>query len=331
MLLAGDIGGTKTNLALFDESKDRYVFEYFSTYSSRASPNLEAIVEDYLKSLKSKGILSVSSACFAIAGPVRNGICKATNLPWVVNAKMIEETCGISTVHLINDLEANAYAVEILPKESLWTLYPGEKGNGNRAVVSPGTGLGEAGLYWDGKRHHPFACEGGHCEFGPRDELQLELCRYLIQRFGHSSNERILSGPGTKNLFDFFVEVKKRKPPQWLLEEMKEKDAAAVISQNALNGKCALCEETLDLFVSILGAEAGNCALKFMAFGGVFLGGGIPPKILPKLKTPQFIQSFCEKGRFKDLLLQMPIYVIQDDKASLRGASHYAHLQTHVL
>lgn len=326
MILAGDIGGTKTNLALFDPDGENYTFKHLKTYHSQEYANLRTIVKNYIES---SPVEEITMACFAIAGPVSEGVCRATNLPWVVDAKVIAKECSIPKVFLINDLEANAYAIDILPKEQLQTLHPGKEGvRGNRCVVSPGTGLGEAGLYWDGQKYHPFACEGGHAEFGPRDELQIDLCRYLYQRFGHASYERILSGPGILNLYQFFVVSKSRSEPQWLTEEMREKDPSAVITENALNKKSELCVDVLNLFVSILGSESGNCALKFMALGGVYLGGGgIPPKIISKLHEPFFFEGFVDKGRFREMLSNIPIHIILDDKAALRGSARYCRIQ----
>lgn len=329
MMIAGDIGGTKTNLALFEDEGGNYAFSHLATFHSRDYPSLKSILEEFL--LQSKSLLgnkALTSACFAIAGPIQDGICKATNLPWIVDSKILAQAAGVSEVYLLNDLEANAYAIEILSKENLLTIYAGQKTReANRTVISPGTGLGEAGLYWDGKRHSPFACEGGHCEFGPRNTLQVELCSYLLNRFGHASYERILSGPGLVNLYMFFRDRMKRNEPSWLIEEMQKEDPPKVITQHALNGTSDLCIDALNLFASILGSEAGNCVLKFMALGGVYLGGGIPPKILPKLKENAFLDGFLDKGRFKDLLQEVPIYVILDDKAALRGAVHYLRLK----
>jgi len=316
MILAGDIGGTKTHLALFKGQE----FDHLKTFPSKDYESLRKIVKEYLESVPSEGI---ELAVFAIAGPVKNGVCKTTNLPWVVDAPQLAKDCGLPAAALLNDLEANAFAIEILEKDQLTTLHPGKNGQGNRAVVSPGTGLGEAGLFWDGDKHHPFPSEGGHCEFGPRNELQIDLCRYLLNRFGHSSYERVLSGPGLHNIFQFYLDVQKRQQPGWLAAEMKERDPAYVITEHALKGNCEVCSDTLDLFVSILGSEASNCALKYMALGGVFLGGGIPPKILPRLQTPAFLEGFVDKGRFRPLLEEVPIAVILDQKAALRGAAHF--------
>lgn len=329
MIIAGDIGGTKTNLALFTENEGEYAYSHLVTYPSKNYPNLQTIVLEFIESCKNIYDSSeVHRACFAIAGPITGNVCRATNLPWIIDGSDLSHTLNIQNVYLINDLEANAWALEILSSDNLLQLYPGKGVSlGNRTVVSPGTGLGEAGLYWDGVRHFPFACEGGHCEFGPRNELQINLCRYLFAKFGHASYERVLSGPGLYNIYQFYKEIMGRSEPNWLAEELGQDDPAKVIAKNALNQKSELCIDTLNLFVSILGSEVGNCALKFMAKGGIYLGGGIPPKILPKLKESIFFEGFVDKGRFRDLLETIPIHVILDDKASLKGAAHFCRGQ----
>lgn len=326
MLIAGDIGGTKTNLALFQEEEGSYAFSHLMKFPSQEYPNLKTIVKEFMASCK-KAMGEVHMACFAIAGPVKAGVCRATNLPWVVDAKELSSALNIPHVYLINDLEANAYSLEILSPDNLFELYPGKNvPQANRAVVSPGTGLGEAGLFWDGKKYHPFACEGGHCEFGPRNELQIDFCRYIYRKFGHASYERALSGPGLHNIYLFLRDEIKMKEPTWLAEALTQDDPAKVITQNGLNEKSELCLEALNFFVSVFGAECSNTVLKFMALGGVYLGGGIPPKILPKLKESVFFEGFVDKGRFRELLEEVPIRVILDDKASLKGAAHYCRL-----
>lgn len=318
MYLAGDIGGTKTNLALFEEGS--FAPKNLKTYHSGQYPDLKSIVLEYEKEVS---LDQVSMACFAIAGPVQNGVCKATNLPWIVEADDLAKTTKLPQVFLINDLEANAHALAILPEENLVQLYAGKgKKQGNQAVVSPGTGLGEAGLFWDGKTHHPFASEGGHCEFGPRDEVQIDLARYLMRRFGHASYERILSGPGLNNLYEFFRDELKREEPKKL---RTGEDPAKVITEYAVNKESELCIDTMHLFVSILGSEASNTVLKYMALGGLFLGGGIPPKILPFLKEKSFLEGFFDKGRFRPLLEEVPIFVISDDKAALKGSAQFCN------
>lgn len=326
MILAGDIGGTKTRLALFHPEEKDYQPLYFSVYFSKEHPSLSSIVLKFLEECrKVVENLDIQIAAFAIAGPVQFGMAYATNLSWkTIDTKDLSRECNISQVYLLNDLEANAYGIEILNAESLHILHEGRKNaSGNRGVCSPGTGLGEAGIFWDGKHYHPFACEGGHCEFGPTNALQIELCHYLIEKFGHTSYERILSGPGIYTIYSFLKKIKKFEEPTWLESRFQKEDPTKIISELGLNKELSICAETLDLFTSIFGAEAGNLALKLMATGGIYLGGGIPPKILPKLKEGQFIESFCSKGRFRSFLSEIPITVILDDKATLKGAAHF--------
>jgi glucokinase len=318
MILAGDIGGTKTHLAIFQDHN----LMFQKSFPSQHYTNLETLITEFLKGYQAAFI---ERACFAIAGPVIDGVCHTTNLPWIVEGDALAKTLQISQVTLLNDLEANAWAIAILPSAAFHTLHSGSgKKKGNRAIISPGTGLGEAGLYWDGKHHTPFAGEGGHCEFAPRNSLQMDLCRFLWQSFGHASYERILSGPGLHNIYLFFKKEIGRSEPDWLRDEMAQNDPAAVITRHALNQTAELCVDTLNLFLSILGAEAGNLALKFMATGGVYLGGGIPPKILPLLKEPLFLTNFFDKGRFQSLLTTIPVHVILDDTACLKGAAYCA-------
>ncbi len=318
MILAGDIGGTKTNLALFDE-KEPGLPQQLLTYRSGEYPDLQTIVSDYLKKVGAKP----QRACFAVAGPVVDGVCKVTNLPWIVSANELVKATAIPEIFLLNDLEAAAFALDILEKDQLLTLHPGDKKEGNRAVISPGTGLGEAGILWRKKRYLPFASEGGHCDFAPTTPLQAEFATFLQSKVGHVSYDRILSGSGFFNLYSFLLS-KGREEPSWLKEEMAASDKAATITKNALTGASQLCLEVLDLYLEILGQEAGNCALKFMAIGGVYLGGGIPPKILPRLQSgPSFLEGWGNKGRFGPFLEKIPVFVILDDKASLKGAAAY--------
>ncbi len=318
MILAGDIGGTKANLALFDKEGGLH---HFASFSTQEAPNLKSIIKTYMQK---NDIASLTHACFALPGPVVNGSCKTTNLPWVVDSAVIAKECAISQVFLLNDLEANAYAVESLPHESLATIYPGQGSKkGNRAVVSPGTGLGEAGILWDGKVYHPFACEGGHCDFAPRNELEIDLYHFLAKRYEHVSYERVLSGPGLYNIYQFLKETKGHAEPSWLNEEMQQEDPGKVITRHGLEEKSPLCFETLQLFVSLLGAEVGNCALKYLAIGGIFLGGGIPPKILPALKEKSFLDNYLHKGRMRAVVEKIPISVILDEKAALKGAAYF--------
>ncbi|KYC40898.1 glucokinase [Scytonema hofmannii PCC 7110] len=321
MILAGDIGGTKTILAFFRAEGGRLRPIVEATFPSREHANLDEIVSKFVSAHN----LPLTHACFGIAGPVKHGRCETTNLPWVVDAKALASKLGLETVGLMNDLEANAYGIAALAPKDFIVLNQGAKeAEGNAAIISAGTGLGEAGLYWDGQQHRPFACEGGHADFGPRNELQMELLRYLLRRFARVSWERVLSGPGLYNIYRFLHDTGHDREPTWLTEELRHQDPTTVIAQVALAGKCALCELALDLFVSLYGAEAGNLALKLMATGGVFIGGGIAPKIIEKLKDSTFIKAFTAKGRLQSLLEAMPVRIIVNDKAALLGAALWA-------
>lgn len=303
MDLAGDIGGTKTHLALYDESGNCVREKKFP---SQDYQDLKTIVEEF-------GAHDVKRACFGIAGPVKNGICRATNLPWVVDVNEFP----FEKKALINDLVANAYGIRELKEDELYILNVGDpKAEGNQALISAGTGLGEAGLFFDGKTHIPFSSEGGHCDFAPRNMEEIELLRYLIGKFGHASYERILSGPGLYNVYTYLVEVKK-------MQDCGAKTPMEV-SKRGLEESNETCKKALEVFVKLYGAEAGNTALKMMALGGVFIGGGIAPKILKCIETHHFIGEFVDKGRFKQLLESIPVKVVLNDNTALLGAKHYA-------
>lgn len=323
MILAGDVGGTHTRLAFFEQHNGHLecIAEHICPSAGYAS--LDDIVGEFIASQKHH----VDTVGIGLAGPVRDGICRATNLPWVVDARNLAQRIGISSVALINDLEANGYGIATLAADDFALLQPGAPGaKGNVAVISPGTGLGEGGLFWDGTRHWPMASEGGHSSFAPRNALQDELLQHFRAQFGHVSWERVLSGPGLFNIYKFFRDTGRSEEPAWLAEELKLQDPSPVISRTALEGKSTLCERTLDLFVEVYGSESGNMGLKTMATGGVYLGGGIAPKILAKLKSPQFIAAFLDKGRLRPLLETMPIRVILNDRTALRGAALRASL-----
>lgn len=322
MILAGDIGGTSARLAYFERKNNRLLPIVEEVKHSHEYPNLESAVLEFQR----KHNYRVACACFGVAGPVHNRRIEAPNLPWIIDAAVLERTLGIDTVYLINDLEANAHGLSELQEQDLAVLAPGVPGSkGNQAVISAGTGLGEAGLYWDGTKYHVFAAEGGHADFAPANELQVELWMYLRKKFGgHVSWERVLSGPGQYNIYQFLRDTGKGTEEAWLSEEIKQGDASAVISRNGLSGKSPLCEQAVNVFVEIYGAAAGNLALKFLATGGVFMGGGIAPKILPKLKEPRFFQAFCDKGRLRSLLEEIPVRVVLNDKTALLGAAHVA-------
>jgi glucokinase len=321
LVLAGDIGGTKTNLGLFSRGKRRPVAKVIETYPSREAPHLESIIERFLNRHRA----SIKSACFGIAGPVINGRSQTTNLPWDVSEAKIKKRFKWSQVGLINDLTATAYAVPFLNSRELFFLNKAKaRKEQNLALVAPGTGLGEALLIFGEGQYIPVASEGGHADFSPNNEAEVELWRYLSQRFGHVSTERVLSGPGLVNIYSWLRHSKRFSEPAWLARSMEEIDPARAIAEAALVEKHPLCVESLNMFVSILGSVAGNLALTAMATGGVYLGGGIPPKILPKLQESIFMQAFTNKGRFGDLLAKIPVRVILNDEAALLGAARCA-------
>ena len=321
MILAGDIGGTNARLAFFDVIDGHFRLVSASVFPSREYTGLDQIVSKFVDTAK----VHPDAACFGVAGPVRNGRVEASNLPWIIESQRLADELKLERAVLINDLEANAWGIATLDPKDVVALNQ-VKGNpiGNQAVISAGTGLGEAGMYWDGSKHYIFATEGGHADFAPRNELEIDLFRYLSGRYGHVSCERVVSGPGLVNVFHFLRDTGRGSEPQWLTDEMAHADAAATISRAALAGKCALCEQALDLFVSVFAAEAGNLALKVMATGGVYLGGGIAPKMLAKLSGPLFMQAFAGKGRMQPLLEAMPVKVITNDKTALLGAARCA-------
>jgi glucokinase len=321
MILAGDIGGTNTRLALVDVTTDGLKIVFENTFSSRERTSLESAVTEFL-SLHSSDL---TKASFGIAGPVLNGRCEATNLPWVVDSKALARRLRLKRVGLINDLEANAYGIDLLQGRDFVILNKGaRKAKGNRAIISAGTGLGEAGMYWDGKIYRPFASEGGHSDFAPRNHLEKELLDYSLNRYRRVSYERLISGPGLVNIYRFLKDTGKGEEPAWLAEEMRQGGPAPIISRHALDRKSPLCIQALEILVSLYGAEAGNLALTLMATGGVYLGGGIAPKIIRELKEPEFMNAFTAKGRLRPLLQDIPVRVIMNPKTALLGAARHA-------
>ncbi len=327
MILAGDIGGTKTTLAYFRIEAGRLKPILENTFSSREHGSLREIARKFV----SMNSLRIEHACFGVAGPVKEGRSETTNLPWVVDSKVLSADLGIETAWLINDLEATAYGIKALEPKDFTILNNGSSdAKGNAAVIAAGTGLGEAGFYWDGENHHPFACEGGHADFAPRNEIEMELLRHLLERYSHVSYERVLSGPGLFNIYSFLRDKGSfGKEPRWLTEKISRgDDPSSAVSEAALEGACELCVKALDTFVSIYGAEAGNLALKTLATGGVYVGGGIAPKIIKKLTDGTFIKAFFDKGRFENLMKTMPVSVMLNEKTALLGSARYAALRS---
>jgi glucokinase len=325
MILAGEIGATRTRLAAFETEGNRLQCVVEKTYMSQQRDGLSGILAEFIKT---EGI-PVHSACLGVAGPVRAGRSKISNLPWIIDAKEVAKQLRLNSVGLLNDLEAYAYGVDGLESKDFITLSEGlEEVEGNRAVISAKTGLGMAGLYWDGFRHHPFACEGGHADFAPRNEMQTELLVYLQKKYGRISCERILSGPGIKNIYDFLRDAHKAEEPEWLRTQMSTAaDPPALISRLALESKAAICDQTLSIFVSVFGAQAGNCALNFMSTGGIFIGGVIAAKIVPKMKDPVFLEAFLDKGRMEAILKDMPVKIVVNDDCGMIGAARYTLVQ----
>ena len=329
MILAGDIGGTNARIAFFEIERRRFKRIYEHVYSTHEHPNLESAVARFIGEYHVKPV----AACFGIAGPV-SGWRRAEmpNLKWVVEADKLAREIGIESVTFVNDLEANAYGIGALEPTDLASLNEGRaEASGNQGVIAAGTGLGEAGLYWDGKIHRPFACEGGHADFGPGDELQTEMLVHLRREFGHVSWERVVAGPGLLNIYRFLRDTGRGEEPTWLRDELAQPDPSVHITRLGLEGRSELCVRALEIFVSVYGAEAGNLALKLMATGGIFVGGGIAPKILRKLRAGEFMAAFVHKGRFEGLLRDVPVRVILNDKTALLGAAHAAALRGSLL
>jgi glucokinase len=318
-VLAADVGGTNSRLALFEVAGDEFQLLEEERYRSADFDGLENVVSRFLEGREADCL----RAGFGLAGPVRGRRMRTTNLPWVVDADIIRQRFGFERVELLNDLEAIAWGVSMLENDELELLQPGREGaEGNAAVIAAGTGLGQAGLYWDGREWRPFACEGGHTTFAPSTELEWGLQRSLGRSFGHVSWERILSGPGLEAIYRYQLVRAEREPPGWLRLATAEGGAAAAIADAALEGRCERAVATLELFVRLYGVEAGNLALKLNATGGLFVAGGIAPKILPALRRG-FVEAFCDKGRMRPLLESMPLRVVMSDRTALLGAARY--------
>jgi glucokinase len=324
VILAGDIGGTKTNLAVFAAADRLDVPLAEERFASQEHTGLLPLVRRFLATHR----LRVTHACIGVAGPVRDGRCAATNLPWVVDAAELAQALAIPRAWVINDLEATAYGLAVLGPEDFVTLARGaDAARGNACLIAAGTGLGEAGLYWDGQDHRPFACEGGHASFAPRSDLEIELLRALRRRWDHVSWERVCSGPGLVAVYTFLRDSGGGVEEPWVAEAMRAGDPAAAIAEAARGGRSPLCARALELFVELYGAEAGNLALKTMATGGVYIAGGIAPRIVEHLRDGGFMRAFLAKGRMRPLLEAMPVRVVLNDRAALLGAARCAALR----
>lgn len=348
MILAGDIGGTKTHLALYEWTESRVEPVRQQTFYSRDYGQLEEVLEEFLKPpapaslIQSEdpdevGIqsddkpileavpLKIEAACFGVAGPVIDNRCQTTNLPWIVSGADLAKRFEIPLVMLLNDLEATAHGLLVLRPDEFATLNPGRQPAAKRcmALIAAGTGLGEAALVWVKDHFHVLSSEGGHCDFAPNSDAEIDLLRHLRGQYLHVSYERVLSGPGLQAIYEFLRDTKKNEPT-WLAEQIRVGDGPAVIAEAGLKGQAEIAKQALDMFAAIYGAEAGNLALKTMALNGVYLGGGIAPKLLAKLQDGTFLRAFTNKGRYKRLMSNMPIRVIMNDKTALLGAASVA-------
>lgn len=322
-ILSGDIGGTNSRLALCEVEGSVVRRDIETIYDSRRYESLAQIARAFLTD---HAIIEVRTACFGVPGPVQGRRAKVTNLPWEVDADDLERNLAIDSVYLLNDLEANAHGLATLSPADFRALRPGAPGAvGNAGLLAAGTGLGEAGLYWDGRRHRPFACEGGHTDFAPANDEELELLRFLRAKFGaHVSWERVVSGPGMVCLHEFLASRDPGAASKALAEAMEAGDPAEEIANAAIRGDDSLAERTVQWFLALYGAEAGNLALKLLATGGVYLGGGIAPKLASLLPDSEFIARFQGKGRMQPLLERIGVDIVMNDKAALQGAASFA-------
>jgi glucokinase len=327
MILAGDVGGTKVHLALYNFNGGTLTPVRDEKFPATQFASLDDVVKKFLAGMDDEKP-QIMASCFGCPGPVRDGRLKLTNLPWTLDARDLQKSLGIEHIFLINDLEANGYGIPELAQDKVFTLHKGDPSAvGHRGLVSAGTGLGECLLIWDGhlRRHLPIPSEGGHTDFAPRNDREIALLQYLRKQLnGRVSYERVMSGIGIKNVYAFLRDDQKMDEPQWLRERMAAEDPNAVIGQCAEDGSSEICAETLQIFVSVFGAEAGNVALKVLAMGGIYLGGGIAPKILKTMQNGCFTDAFLDKGRLSPLLHNVPVRVILDDTCALLGAAAYA-------
>jgi glucokinase len=321
-VLAGDIGGTKTNLALYQATQTGLKVLYTGRYPSAEYTSCTAILQQFLSD---NNCPAPDRICLGVAGPVLNGKVNLTNLSWDIDIIEVKSVMGVQAVFLLNDLESMAYGLAGLTDEDLITIHPGnETSTGNMAINAPGTGLGQAGLYWNGENHFPFPTEGGHADFAPRTDLDFALLKFLQQEYGVVSWEKVVAGPAIVDIYRFLRDVKKMEEPTWLKDELEQElQDSAVISGAAIQQKAAICVETMDLFVRYLARESCNLVLKMKATGGLFLGGGIPPKIAPLLLQKQFMEHYMDCDRMQHLLENIPIRIIRNDKTGLIGAAYY--------
>jgi len=349
MILAGDIGGTKTNLALYDWNIERTEPLRLESFPSQDFTSLEDILEEFLGSQPAssapetsdttefaddsgtaKAPLPIQAACFGIAGPVIDNRSHTTNLPWTVDGPSISKQFAIPLVRLLNDLEATAYGILLLRPDEVEILNRGMPPSKRQALtlIAAGTGLGQAILFWDGSSYRPMPSEGGHADFAPTNDNEIELLRYLRSQYLHVSYERLLSGPGLHTIYEYLRDTKKNEPT-WLAEKIKAGHPAAEIAEAGLKGQADIAKQALDMFASIYGAEAGNLALKALSLDGIYLGGGIAPKLITKLQDGTFMKAFTNKGRYKRLMTNIPVTVVMNPHTALLGAASVAAALAH--
>ncbi|MGI8951739.1 MAG: glucokinase [Chitinophagaceae bacterium] len=321
LVLAADIGGTKTNLGLFFSNDGAMELKHEASYHSNQFSSFNAIMQQFLAETKNELPDRIS---IGVSGPILNNKVHTTNLLWEIESNDLLKETKVKEVALINDLEATAYGLAGLNEDDIISIHNKESiVQGNCAIIAPGTGLGEAGLFWDGKYYHPFATEGGHCNFAPQTDLDIELYRYLKQSHEQVSWEHVACGPGIFNIYKFLRDVKKMQEPPWLKEELNEDDPSKIIDDCALKHSCELCEETMQLFARYLARESCNLVLKLKATGGLFFGGGIPPKIKQYLETDDFYKAFQQSDRMEILMQSIPIKIIMNNKTALIGAAYF--------
>ena len=326
MILAGDVGGTKTRLALFQLKNGVLERKQTDTYASSDHTGLGEVVQIFLDKYKAP----VSKACFGVPGPIINGEARATNLPWDLNEGKIQRVLGIPAVKLVNDLVAAASAVTHLTSDDLLTLHKGKTQNTRNAedaiigILAPGTGLGQSFVHIKSGQYYVMASEGGHADFAPTNDIEIELLRYLKSKYGRVSYERVLSGPGLVNVYKFLRDTGFAQEPPELSKRLRDEDPGRVITSAGKTGLYDICTRTLDIFASVLGAQAANLVLTVMATGGIYLGGGIPTVIYKKLAEGTTVASYLDKGRLSNIVKDTPLYVILDDHAALLGAAHLA-------
>ncbi|HXB45187.1 MAG TPA: glucokinase [Puia sp.] len=320
-VLAADVGGTKTNLALYKIYKGDFSLVIEKSYHSSKYPTLIDIINLFISE---NNLTLPDRVCAGVAGPIIHGKAKITNLSWDIVVTDICKQTGVNQVHLLNDLEATGYGLARLTKDDILTLHEGDASvQGNIAIIAPGTGLGEAGLFWDGSSYHPFPTEGGHCDFCPRTDLDIALFRFLQKKYGIVSWEKAVAGPGIHDIYIFLRSIRNGVEPTWLSDALLQEDPTAVISHAAVEKKDAVCCETMELFVRYLARESSNLVLKMKATGGLFIGGGIPPKIAPLLQDGSYYKNYLDSDRMEDLLQQAPLHIITNENTALIGAAYY--------